>query len=97
MAFKIIEWLQAVVALIECFTGSRTKLADAPCMKGAALWTGNGFIFCKQLNIAHLLNRVGRRNAVSGQLPFAGLAHPVGSPGRRQHLFDAHFFESLFQ
>lgn len=80
MAFKVIEWLLAIVALVECFACCGPKFADAACMEGAALRAGYCFVFRKQLCVADLLYGIGRGNAVGCQLLFARFAHPVGCP-----------------
>ena len=82
MAFKIIKRFLAMIALVQCFTGSGSKLAYHPGAVRLAMRALNGFCFSKQCCMANRLHGVRRRNAIGFNFSFpASLIQSVVQAG----------------
>src|ERR1700712_139185 len=82
MALEIVEWLAAALAAPQRLAGGRTEFGEHFGIVGAALRARHR-LFAEQR--AASASGLRRRDAIRFQLATAIVAHPVGSPGRRQH------------
>ena len=82
MAFKIIEGLFAIVALIKRFAGGASKFTDAAGVVGVAERALYCFVWSKEIVAANSVRISGRCNTVGFQFLLTGFCHPLRGPCR---------------